>query len=403
MDALLKLFDKYRGHLKRESLSMGDFLEANYREYIDDVRVAMSPEDNPLLGDNICSMVENHISAIIENSKKLVEVHKLFEHGRIMEASNTAFEVFSSMKPQLMHRYSGAFRQEMYYRIRSISDGSTFPLERKELFHIPYKKNYLVGTERYSMPGHPCLYLASQAELGWFECRKPTKFAIAKFAIPQDEDRYLKYIDFSEKLMPLKHSFFCWFHNEENKNSLNNYFLKYICTYPLRAACSVVVEHPGGKFIEEYIIPQLLLQWVLKDADFDGIRYESCSESNEVKSFGGHNIVLVTKEFDSDGYDIKLRDCIKIGLPSAFDVNKITCDSDLLVGKDIKEEPFYWNMDEISSDFQNQSFISTESIWQNGISYKNKIYVLELLQAISEKGYVEACDKPNNSKYRKLH
>ena len=82
-----------------------------------------------------------------------------------------------------------------------------------------------------------------------------------------------------------------------------------------------MVEHPGGRFIEEYIMPQLLLQWVINDEDFDGIRYESCSESDEVKSFSGHNIVLVTKEFDADGYDIKLRDCIKIGLSSEFEVH----------------------------------------------------------------------------------
>lgn len=316
---------------------------------------AMSHKDNPLLGDSVCEMVGNQISAIIENSQKLVEVYRLYEHGRIVPASNKAFEAFSSMKPQLMHRYSGAFRKEMYYRIRQISNSALFPLERKELFHIPYKKNYLVGTERYSMPGHPCLYLASQAELGWFECRKPEKFVIAIFSIPQDKDNYLKYIDFSEKLMPLKHSFFCWFHNETDKKNISHYFLKYICTYPLRAACSAIVEHPEGRFFEEYIMPQLLLQWVLNDEDIDGIRYESCSKSDEVKSFGGHNIVLVTKEFDADGYDIKLRDCIKIGLPSAFDINKVTCDSrigDSLVGKNIKEEPFYWNMDSISLDFQ---------------------------------------------------
>ena len=53
------------------------------------------------------------------------------------------------MKPQLMQRYSGAHRVENYYRIRGINDENPFTLERKELFHIPFKKNYLVGTERY--------------------------------------------------------------------------------------------------------------------------------------------------------------------------------------------------------------------------------------------------------------
>ena len=70
------------------------------------------------------------------------------------------------------------------------------------------------------------------------------------FRIPQEEENRLKFIDFSEKLMPLKHSFFCWFHNENDKEAVRKYLLKYIYTYPLRAACSVVVQHHGARFIE---------------------------------------------------------------------------------------------------------------------------------------------------------
>ena len=81
-------------------------------------------------------------------------------------------------------------------------------------------------------------------------------------------------------------SFFNWFNNENDIEQVRNYLLKYIYTYPLRAACSLVVKHPDGKFIEEYIIPQLLLQWVINDEDFDGIRYESCSSSDKVKKWG---------------------------------------------------------------------------------------------------------------------
>ena len=266
-----------------------------------------------------------------------------------------AFEVFENMKPQLMQRYSGAYRIENYYRIRGIDEGNPFPLERKELFHIPYNKNYLVGTERYSMPGHPCLYLASQPELCWFECGKPNKFAISKFDIPQSENEYMKFIDFSEKLMPLMHSFFCWFHNENDTEQVRKYLLKYICTYPLRAACSIVAEHPGSRFIEEYIIPQLLLHWVLNDKDFDGIRYESCNSSEVVKSMGGHNIVLVTNIFDKDGYDINLRSKIKVGEPKVFDINTITINPvlvDCLNGRDIKEEPFLWGLEDITDNLE---------------------------------------------------
>lgn len=208
MDKLLELLEKYRCHLKRSKQSMGDFLEANYSRYIVDVKNSICADDNPLLGNEVCKMVEQQIPVIEENTKSLVKVFRLYEQGRIIESANKAFEVFSLMKPQMMQRYSGAFRKETYYRIRTICDDTDFSLERRELFHIPFNKNFLVGPERYSMPGHPCLYLASQAELAWYECKKPTKFAISKFSIPQDKDNFLKFIDFSEKLMLLKHSFF---------------------------------------------------------------------------------------------------------------------------------------------------------------------------------------------------
>lgn len=344
MDKLLELLEKYRCHLNRDKQSMGNFLEAHYRIYIDDVKKAIRVEDNPLLGCEVCAMIEQQIPIVEENADKLVNVFRLFEQGRIVESANKSFEVFSSMKPQMVQRYSGIFRKETYYRIRPITSGVSFPLERRELFHIPYNINYLVGPERYSLPGHPCLYLASQAELAWYEGKRPEKFAISKFSIPQDEDYYLKFIDFSEKLLPLKYNFISWFHNETDKVNLQKYFVKYICTYPLRAACSVIVEQPSGKFHEEYIVSQFLLQWVLIDEYFDGVHYESCSESEEVKCLGGHNIVLVTKSFDCDGFDSKLRACTKIGEPGIIDTTSIVCTSkieDLLMGKDIKDDPFF--------------------------------------------------------------
>lgn len=112
--------------------------------------------------------------------------------------------------------------------------------------------------------------------------------------------------------------------------------LNILYVYPLRAACSVIAEHPNAKYIEEYILPQLLLLWVRNENDFDGIRYLSCTDSCtdsclkytakycshfDVKTYGeSHNLVLVTKEFDKNGYDTKLPDTPTtkvIGFPHA--------------------------------------------------------------------------------------
>ena len=354
MDKLLELLGKYNCQLKRESDSMADFFQLNFEMYIKDLSESLDVIDNPLVGSEMCKMVKNNMDEIKNNADKIVDVLRLYNEGKIVEASIKAFEVFDVMKPQLMQRYSGAFHKENYFRIRSM-DNSMFPLERKELFHIPFKKNYLVGTERYSMPGYPCIYLASQPELAWYECGKPEKFAIARFSIPQEEDDCFKFIDFSENLNLLKYSFVSWFYNEQDKALVRKYLLKNLYTYPLRAACSVEVEYKGAKFIEEYIISQLLLQWLRNDEDFDGIRYRSCSELGDVKSLGGYNVVLATKCFDKDGYDIRLRNCIKVGLPKKYDVNKLNCSQKLETlpqEKDIKSNPFLWEMESISIDFK---------------------------------------------------
>lgn len=356
MDALLEILEQYRCHLSRGDKSTPAFLEDNFIRYLKDLKSAASrSEYNPLSGKEMCNMVLEHFQEIEENAFGLIDVMRKYDAGQIIPASIEAFSIFDKMKSQLMIRYSGAFQHEVYYRIRGIREDNSFPLERKELFHIPHHKNYLIGTERYSMPGHPCLYLASQPELGWYECGKPDKFAIAKFDIPQEEDNNLKFIDFSEKLMPLKHSFVCWFSNEDDIEAVRKYLLKYLFTYTLRAACSVVVEHPGSKYIEEYVIPQLLLQWVVTDKDFDGIRYESCNSDENVKVLWGHNIVLVTKSFDVDGLDRKLRENVKVGQPVIIDTTSINPDSrldDLLNGKDIRNEPFYWDMEGIPSEYE---------------------------------------------------
>lgn len=355
MDSLLELFNKYNCHLKRGNVSMKVFLHNNFKEYISDLRVNAVSEKKPVLGQEMCCMVSENIDIIENNANKIVEVFDLYEKGKIVSASIKAFEVFDNMKPHLMQRYSGTSHTEVYYRIRPIDDNNTYNPERKELFHIPKNKNYLVRTERYSMPGHPCLYLASQAQLCWYECGKPEKFAVSKFDIPQTETSHLKFIDFSEKITSHMHNFNNWFRSQKDLDFVKEYFLKYICIYPLRAACSVIAEHPGSSFVEEYIIPQLLLQWVLDDEDFDGIRYESCSASEEVKYLGGHNVVLVTNDFDEDGFDIKLRNCIKVGEPTVIDINKVIVNQKLeecLGKKFIKENPFSWGFEKISEDYR---------------------------------------------------
>ncbi len=161
---------------------------------------------------------------------------------------------------------------------------------------------------------------------------------------------------FGEKLKPLKYSFFSWISNDKEKvDEIRRYLFKYFYTYPLRAACSVIVKHRDGSFKEEYVIPQLLLQWVIKDDDIDGIRYESCYSDEKVRQYCGHNLVLPTKTFDKDGYDKKLRECIRVGKPEIFDISELKLDDQiktLLDDRNIKDNPSYFGMESISEEYE---------------------------------------------------
>ena len=320
MDELLELLGRYDCHLKRNEKSMVDFLSINFEQYLKDLRKANVPEKNQLIGKEMCQKVDDVIDDIENNMQEIINVLKMYQLGNIVDASIKFFNILDKMKPYLMFGYTGNFHKDSYFRILKVNKEQE-KFERNEMFHIPLNKNHLIGTERYSMPGYPCLYLATKIELCWYECGQPKQFYISKFDIPDEEDNILKLIDFSQKSCDLKHSFFSWFNNEKDK--VRNYLLKYLYTYPLRVACSVTVEHRDGRFKEEYIIPQLLFQWIRKDKDFYGVKYESCKFSDEVRRFGGYNLVLLTKDFDEDGYDKFLRNNVKISIPhfENFDSN----------------------------------------------------------------------------------
>lgn len=324
MDELLELLGRYDCHLKRDEKSMIDFLNNNFELYLEDLRKANVPEKNQLVGKEMCQKVNNVIDDVENNMQEIINVLKMYRLGNIIDASKKFFNIADKMKPYLMIDYTGNFHKDSYFRIRKVNEKQA-KFERNEMFHIPLTKNHLIGTERYSMPGYPCLYLGTQIELCWYECGKPELFYVSKFEIPDEVDNTLKLIDFSQKSCELKHSFFCWFNNEKDKDKVRKYLLKYLYTYPLRAACSVTVEHPEERVIEEYIIPQLLLQWIRKDKDFYGVKYESCKLSDEVRNIGGYNLVLLTKDFDKDGYDKFLRNNVKISIPhfEKFDSEKL--------------------------------------------------------------------------------
>ena len=356
LDAILEIIKKYKTPLNRGNQTSKEYLRSLFDNYIYDLKSALPYNLNRLYGEIMSNKIESKIQIIKNLCDEIIEIFELYEEGQQSKAAMVSFDSFNRIKPYLMMKYTGAWQKEWFYRIRIYDERKPFSLERKELFHVPLSKKELCATERYSMPGYPCLYLATQPELCWYECKKPKVFAISKFDIPQEIENTMCLVDFSEKMIPLAHSFFCWRYNEKEEKEIEkieNYLCKFLIIYPLRAACSLIASYDSHvSFKEEYIIPQLLLQWINSDTDFDGVKYETVSEYNESHCYGGANVVFVSKGFDKDGYARNLKNKIKVATPKIIDIDNLNLPDWMISGKTEEQCIFGWGMEKGPEDYE---------------------------------------------------
>lgn len=147
---------------------------------------------------------------------------------------------------------------ENFYRIRVKNDKENFAFSPIDLFHIPFTMRGKVSTQRYSIPGFPSLYLGRTMYVCWEELNRPeiNKFQAVRF-------KNIKTISLLDLSPP------------SVTGGLTQELYRYFMTWPLIACCSVKVKDYSDIFKPEYIIPQLLLQWVRSNDRIDGICYKS--------------------------------------------------------------------------------------------------------------------------------
>jgi RES domain len=182
-----------------------------------------------------------------------------------------------------------------FYRLRPLTTSSTI-LQRKDLFHIPFESRGIASTNRYSLSGYPCLYLANSTFVAWKELSDAKDTDLELYAGTKIiNTRPLKFIEIDSK--PFKDRIF--------DNDFDRYsdLFQYALLFPLIATCSIKVRdnHRNNKFKSEYIIPQLLLEYVRKNsANIDGIKYRSTRVEDEKAS--AWNYAIPPKQVQESGY-----------------------------------------------------------------------------------------------------
>ncbi|MBV2225639.1 MAG: RES domain-containing protein [Sphingobacterium mizutaii] len=166
--------------------------------------------------------------------------------------------------------------------------------DRKDLFHIPFHLRGIIRTQRFSIPGFPCLYLSNSVYLNWEELQQPefNKMHCCRFENTRDL-----------KLLDLTYNF-----DISHVENVDNYLI----LFPLKAACAVKVFEISDSFKSEYIIPQLLMQWINK-RNLDGVKYSSTHIRKSIVKDENifYNLVIPVKSILGKGHCLELAKIFK--------------------------------------------------------------------------------------------
>ncbi len=209
------------------------------------------------------------------------------------------------------------------YRIARVKSAIVPP---SRLFHAPFELRHKVAQHRYGIPGFPCLYLGDSLELCKSELRiannRLHSVAVARFGVRDGLD--VNVLDFGLRPASLAQIALGRqiedgkLHGQPNPE-LEAFLANYATCWPLMAASSIRVLHDGDPFVHEYIVPQIILQWLMQNSDVDGIRYFSTRFNPEPTSVRGTlNYVFPAVHYGGksyQGFSIKLKNMFEVSDP----------------------------------------------------------------------------------------
>lgn len=147
---------------------------------------------------------------------------------------------------------------ERFYRMRVESDNwAKRTVDKNGMFHIPFTLRGIVKTQRYSVPGFPCLYLGKHVEGCWEELGRPTLSNCLISRFEQKEGVSIKVLDMR---IPDEDEWFVG-KGRDVKKPLSK-IRNMVVLFPLIIACTFKTKSQNATFKPEYIVPQLLLQYV---------------------------------------------------------------------------------------------------------------------------------------------
>jgi hypothetical protein len=239
----------------------------------------------------------DHVQNIDSLSRCILEAIELTLAGNNEDALDAIGKALSAVLAELFlisDRNTSAMTGQTLYRL--VESYPTFNKRRRvSVFHIPFEFRDRASSVRYSVAGHPSLYLGNSIYLCWIECHEPSdlsKWYAARFDL---DFAHLRVLDLSVSTALLRSILELSAHppmpgikfapggitNSPFGKNWIEYLECSLTVWPLLAACSITAPPTKDAASKpEYIIPQLVMKWVQRSHDVGAIRFFSTKEQS---------------------------------------------------------------------------------------------------------------------------
>jgi len=202
-------------------------------------------------------------------------------------------------------------------------------------FHIPFSKRFLVGNQRYSISGLPMCYLANNLQTALNEVNKSLDQVNIAVYLPKFSNFYMCGIYDTTNIIienikvyiseSLDNDSKYEYHSDHDFLSrhldclLADYILYQILQYPTK-------DDTKGSFIQEYVLPQLLMEFVQNESSWIAVKYQSTKSIGntfDIKAFqSNENYCFVVPYEENDDYSLHFKSNFYIALsPNATTVS----------------------------------------------------------------------------------
>lgn len=278
--------------------------------------VSLNEEDRPDQWDEIL----HRVNQLCEGIKRAIDAENMGRRHSAYVAIKNQLDGYKSRNAEIKGlREYAEYIDEIpkgtnFYRMREMKPQERKGMKVKDIFHIPLDKRGIVPTNRYSVPGYPCLYLSHNVYGCWEELERPDfgTIMVSRF-VNNEAIRLLDLRIPSEKK---------W---ETDMSNCLIYF-------PLVISTMIQVKNPEDNYKPEYTIPQLLMEWLItrncgssEEDRFIGIAYTSAQKNDDFcfpeDSFDNYAIpVAKPKARSKSKYCDKLKRIFKATKPTYYDL-----------------------------------------------------------------------------------